>query len=134
MISRKLFLQLAHSVFYLKKLLKSWFDEIFFGDSKFFILPYCVAVSLFFNSQCGNFRIFLSLRFSVKSFLDNLEARFCHFTKNLSSKKMYLPQCWFDCFFHTITVDHLQKLQHQNELMDHSWLQEDYPKPHWLWQ
>ena len=25
----------------LKKLLKSWFDEIFFGGSKFFISPHC---------------------------------------------------------------------------------------------
>ena len=31
--------------FLLKKLLKSWFDEIFFGESKFFILPHCVLKS-----------------------------------------------------------------------------------------
>ena len=29
------------ATFLLKKLVKRWFDEIFFGESKFFILPHC---------------------------------------------------------------------------------------------
>ena len=42
-------------------------------------------VSFYFNTnvaQCGNFRIFLSLRFYVKSILENLEVlklQFCHY-------------------------------------------------------
>ena len=33
--------------YYVKKLLKRWFDEIFFGESKFLILPHCDQIPIF---------------------------------------------------------------------------------------
>ena len=62
----------------LNKLLKSWFDEIFFGEREFLVFPQCGLVT---KAQCGNDLIFLSLRFYVKSILKNqevLKLPFCH--------------------------------------------------------
>ena len=44
----------------LKKLLNSCFDEFFFSEREFVIFPHC-------DTWCGKFRIFLLLRFYVKS-------------------------------------------------------------------
>ena len=44
--------------FLLKNILKSWFDEIFLGDSKFFIFPHCGAIMHIIGVSTQKIQIF----------------------------------------------------------------------------
>ena len=57
--------------FFLKKLLKSWFDEIFFGGTKFFTFPHCVPHSVEITEIYCHFfdKNFVKVTFLLKKIL-----------------------------------------------------------------
>ena len=71
-------------------------------------------------SQCGNFRIFLSFRFYVKSKLENLTSQ--------SSEIAVLPFCGFEfCYFYLQKVQKVIKNQNSEPLKAQNWQMLTFP-------